>query len=117
VPYSEFLADRVRQRLNSQNHVIENKMMSGLIFMINSKMCIGIDTDRKTGQDRLMVRIGKADYEKFLKRKGCREMDFTGKPMKGFIFIYPDGSDYEKDLDFWVNKALEFYKESLNVKR
>lgn len=114
--YSEFLADRVRQRLNSQNPVIEKKMMGGLIFMVNGKMCIGIDTDRKTGQDRLMVRVGKADYEKLLKQKGCREMDFTGKPMKGFLFIYPEGFDYEKDLDFWVEQTLEFNKELLNKK-
>lgn len=116
MPYSEFLADRVRQRLNSQNLVVEKKMMGGLIFMVNDKMCIGVDTDRKTGQDRLMVRVGKADYEKLLKQKGCREMDFTGKPMKGFVFIYPEGFDYEKDLDFWVHQALEFNKELLNKK-
>lgn len=116
MPYSEFLVDRVRQHLNSQHPVIEKKMMGGLIFMVNGKMCIGIDTDRKTGQDRLMVRVGKANYEKLLKQKGCREMDFTGKPMKGFVFIYPEGFDDEKDLDFWVHQALEFNKELLNEK-
>lgn len=106
--YSEFLADRVRQCLNSQNKVIEKKMMGGLIFMVNDKMCIGVDTDRKNGQERLMVRVGKNAHENLLKKKGCREMDFTGKPMKGFLFIYPEGFDNEKDLDFWVHKALEF---------
>lgn len=107
--YSEFLADRVRQRLSNQS-VIEKKMMGGLIFMVNEKMCIGVDTDRKSSYDRLMVRVGKNAYENLLKKKGCREMDFTGKPMKGFLFIYPDGFDKETDLDFWVSKALEFNK-------
>ena len=81
--------------------------------MVNEKMCIGVDTDRKTGQDRLMVRVGKMDYEELLKKKGCREMDFTGKPMKGFIFIYPEGFDDEEQITFWVSRALEFNSKSL----
>ncbi|NCQ11330.1 MAG: TfoX/Sxy family protein [Bacteroidetes bacterium] len=108
--YSEFLADRVRQRLSKQIF-IEKKMMGGLIFMVNEKMCIGVDTDRKSCHDRLMVRVRKNAYENLLKKKGCREMDFTGKPMKGFLFIYPDGFDTETDLDFWVKQALDFNKD------
>lgn len=114
--YSEFLADRVRQRFSSKSSVVEKKMMGGLIFMVNKKMCVGIDTDRKSGDDRLMVRVGKEPYEKLLKKKGCREMDFTGKPMKGFLFIYPEGFDNEKDLDFWVSKALEFNNQAVKSK-
>ena len=113
--YSEYLADRVRQRLSKQT-VIEKKMMGGLIFMVNEKMCIGVDTDRKSGHDRLMVRVGKSAYENLLKKKGCREMDFTGKPMKGFLFVYPDGFDNETDLDFWVKQALEFNKDAKKSK-
>jgi TfoX/Sxy family transcriptional regulator of competence genes len=113
--YSELLADRVRQRL-SMHSVTEKKMMGGLIFMVHEKMCIGVDTDRKSGDDRLMVRVGKNAYEALLTKKGCREMDFTGKPMKGFLFIYPEGFDYEADLDFWVNQALEFNKEAKKSK-
>ncbi len=91
-------------------------MMGGLIFMVNEKMCVGVDIDRKNGADRLMVRIGKNAYEGLLKKKGCREMDFTGKPMKGFLFIYPEGFDSDKDLDFWVGKALEFNKVAMKSK-
>jgi hypothetical protein len=109
--YSEYVAERIRQRLSSKYSVIEKKMMGGLIFMVNAKMCIAVDIDRKNGKDRLMVRIGKNAYEGLLQKKGCREMDFTGKPMKGFLFIYPEGFDSEKDLDFWIYKALEFNKE------
>ena len=107
--YSEFLVGRVRQRL-SKHSVTEKKMMGGLIFMVNEKMCIGVDSDRKSGQDRLMVRVGKNAYENLLNKKGCREMDFTGKPMKGFLFVYPDGFDNETALDFWVKQALAFNK-------
>ena len=108
MPYSEFLADRVRRRLSSGGAILEKKMMGGLVYMVNEKMCIGVDTDRKTGDDRLMVRVGKAIYDDLLARPGCREMDFTGKPMKGFLFIYPEGFDSDADLDFWVEKALAF---------
>jgi TfoX/Sxy family transcriptional regulator of competence genes len=114
--FSEYLADRVKQRLKSSGSVIEKKMMGGLIFMVNDKMCIGIDKDKKTGDDRLMVRVGKVAYDNLLKKKGCKEMDFTGKAMKGFLFVYPDGFDNENDLDFWVKKALEFNKETLKSK-
>lgn len=106
--YSEFLVDRIRLRFHKKGIVEEKKMMGGLLFMVNSKMCIGVDIDKKTGLDRLMVRVGKLPYEKLLKKEGSRQMDFTGKVMKGFLFIDPSGFDSEEDLDFWVKKALEF---------
>ena len=106
--YSEFLVDRVRNRLIGKGHIEEKKMMGGLIFMVNHKMCVGVDMDKKTGQDRLMVRVGKLPYEELLAKSGSKEMDFTGKAMRGFLFIEPEGFDSEEDLDFWVAKALEF---------
>ena len=106
--YSEFLVDRVRQRLLNAGNVVEKKMMGGLIFMINDKMCLGIDIDKKTHTDRLMLRVGKLPYEKLLRKSGSRPMDFTGKVMRGFLFIDPEGFDQDDDLDFWVKKALEF---------
>lgn len=108
--YNEFLADRVKQRLSSKGLSEVKNMMGGLVFMVNNKMCVGVDKDRKTGEDRLMVRVGKAPYEKLLFKKGSREMDFTGKVLRGFLFISPDGFDREDDLDFWIEKALEFNK-------
>ncbi len=106
--FDEFLAERVRQRLPKNIPVAEKKMMGGLIFMVNEKMCIGVDIDKSTGYDRLMVRVGKVPYDKLLFKKGSRQMDFTGKAMRGFLFIGPEGFDKDKDLDFWVMKALEF---------
>ena len=85
-------------------------MMGGLIFMVNEKMCCGVDIDKETNQDRLMVRIGKAAYEEALERKGAGEMDFSGKSMRGFLFISPEGFDMDADLDFWIEKALAFNK-------
>lgn len=109
--YSEHQSDRIRQRLKDVFVTEEKKMMGGLIFMVNHKMCIGLDIDKKTGSDRLMVRVGKTSHEQLIFKKGSREMDFTGKVMRGFLFIGPEGFDAEDDLDFWIEKALYFNKE------
>lgn len=106
--FSEFLVERVRLRLRNAGVVEEKKMMGGMIFMVNDKMCVGVDIDKKTNHDRLMVRVGKLPYEDLLNKAGSRKMDFTGKVMRGFLFIDPEGFDAEEDMDFWVEKALEF---------
>lgn len=61
--FSEYLVDRVRRRFSGLSDVEEKKMMGGMIFMVNGKMCVGIDIDKKTGKDRLMARIGQEVYE------------------------------------------------------
>ena len=106
--FNEHLADRVRQKLVNKGPIEEKKMMGGLIFMVNHKMCVGVDMDKTTSQDRLMVRVGKLAWENLLNQKRSREMDFTGKVMRGFLFIDPTGFDAEEDLDFWIDAALEF---------
>ena len=107
--FDNYFADRLRQRLIEKKIIFdEKKMMGGLIFMVNDKMCVGIDIDKGTGEDRLMARIGKAAYDKVLKETVARKMDFTGKVMRGFVFIYPDGFDTDTQLNFWIEKALAF---------
>ncbi|WP_027419207.1 TfoX/Sxy family protein [Crocinitomix catalasitica] len=106
--YNDFLVDRVRMRLTKAGPIREIKMMGGLIFMVNEKMCIGIDINKETTEDRLMVRVGKLPYEELLAKEGVRKMDITGKVMRGFLMISPDGFDNEENLDFWVEKALAF---------
>ncbi len=76
--------------------------------MVNGKMCMGINFDKQTQLDRIMVRVGKLPYESLLQRKGSRVMDFTGRVMRGFLFIDPEGFDRDEDLDFWVEQALAF---------
>ncbi len=101
--YDENLADRIRITLR-EKHVIfdEKKMMGGLIFMIREKMCIGIV------KDELMARIGKDKYEQALEKAGCKEMNFTGKPMKGYVFIEPHALDMDSELDSWIQMSLDF---------
>ena len=79
--------------------------------MVKDKMCVGLDIDKTTGKDRLMVRIGKAGHDQLVFKKGSREMDFTGRVMRGFLFIDSEGFDSEADLDFWIEKALYFNRQ------
>jgi len=111
MPYNEELAVRVRNALAGQRRVVEKKMMGGLTFMVNDKMCVGIL------HDDLMARIDPDVYEAALTRKGCREMDFTGKPMKGFVFISPEGTRTARDLSYWLDLALAFNKKAKASKK
>lgn len=107
--FDEYLVDRVRRIISGQTSLVEEKkMMGGLIFMVDQKMCVGVDKDKNTGENRLMARIGIDEYKEALEEKGSREMDFTGKPMKGFVFIYEEGIDKDDDLEFWIQKAFSF---------
>ena len=107
--YDEFFVERVSRVFSTRKVDFHHKkMMGGMIFMVNNKMCVGIDKDRSTGENRLMARIGQDSYEAALKKMGCREMDFTGKPMKGFVFIGPEGFDQDNDLETWIDLALEY---------
>jgi TfoX/Sxy family transcriptional regulator of competence genes len=104
--YDEILANRVREILSPLRKVEEKKMMGGLTFMVNDKMCVGIL------KDNLMVRIDPDIYEKVLEREDCREMDFTGRPMRGFVFVDPKGTKTKKDLNYWLGLALEYNKKA-----
>jgi len=83
-------------------------MMGGLCFMVNDKMCCGIHFDKKREIDLLMARIGEAASPKALEKEGCLPMDFTGRPMKGYVFVTPEGVDMEEDLDYWIQLCLDF---------
>ena len=103
MPYDEFLADRIRNVLKYNNTSFEErKMMGGLCFMVNEKMCVGITNNN------LMARIDPEIYDDALTKNGCREMDFTGRPMKGFVFVEPVGIDTEKELEYWIQLCLDF---------
>lgn len=110
--YNDILAERVRQILSTKNVTVEEKnMMGGLTFMVNGKMCVGIL------KDDLMARIAPEAYENALLKEGCREMDFTGKPMKGFVFIDSGGTDHKENLKYWINLALDFNERAKSSKK
>ena len=110
--YNEFLADRMRMLLKEKNvSFVEKQMMGGLTFMVDNKMCVGIV------KENLMARIDPDVYDKALSRKGCREMDFTRRPMKGFVFVDPEGTDMDEDLAYWIDLALEYNPRAMASKK
>ncbi len=107
--YDAYLADRVRRILTDKNITfLDKKMMGGLVFLVNDKMLCGIHIDKKSNTGLLMVRIGENAYEENIYKKECLPMDFTGRPMKGYVFITPNGFDLDADLEFWIQLALDF---------
>lgn len=101
--YDEFLADRIRKAFQDQQASFEEKkMMGGICYLVDGKMAAGVV------KNKLMARIGPDIYDEALKKKGCTEMDFTKKPMKGYVFIEPEGTDLDSDLDYWISLCLDF---------
>lgn len=94
--YDEALADRVRDVLAPRAEVSERKMFGGIAFMVGGNMAVGV-----LGEE-LMVRLDPADAEQALTEADTRPMDFTGKPMKGMLFVEPGGTEAEADLVAWV---------------
>lgn len=103
--YDVKLANRTRELISlSHKNVEEKAMFGGLCFMVNDKMCVGVE------KDRLMIRLDPARYEEVIEIEGCRPMDFTGKVMKGFVFVDAGAVTTKKKLSFWINLALEYNK-------
>lgn len=110
--YNELLADRLRSSLTERKvNFTEKKMMGGLTFMVEEKMCLGIV------KDDLMARIGPHLFDEFLQRPGARVMDFTKRPMKGYAFVSAEGWDIDAELQAWVDQCLVFNKEAKSSKR
>lgn len=109
--YNEKLAERIRQRLADLPHVEEKEMMGGLTFMYNDKMCIGIIADE------MMCRIDPELQEAALAKKGCRLMDLTGRPMKGYVMVNERGMKSESDFEHWINLCLDFNKKAKSSKK
>ncbi|TME59152.1 MAG: TfoX/Sxy family protein [Chloroflexi bacterium] len=102
--YNEALANRLREALARERGVDEIKMMGGLCFMIDGHMALGI-----VGTE-LMIRVGPDGYEHALARMHAREMDFTGRSMRGFVFVEPAGIRTKRSLASWVALAAAFAK-------
>ena len=109
--YNQRLAERIRERLAETKKVKEKKMMGGLTFMVNDKMCIGII------KDEMMCRIDPDMQDVALSKIGCRIMDFTGRPMKGYVMVDDIGMKSKKDFDYWIGLCLEFNKKAKSSKK
>jgi TfoX/Sxy family transcriptional regulator of competence genes len=110
--YDEKLADRVREIISLRAKKIEEKkMFGGLCFMVNDKMCVGVETER------LMVRFDPTLNDELMKKEGCKPMNFTNKIMKGYAFVAIDALNTNKKLEYWVNLALDYNKFAKSSKK
>ena len=103
--YNEKLADQAREIIAlTHKNVEEKKMFGGLCFMVNDKMCLGVE------KERLMVRLDPAKFDEVMEKEGCRPMDFTGRIMKGYVFVDIVALNTKKKLEYWIKLALEYNK-------
>jgi TfoX/Sxy family transcriptional regulator of competence genes len=100
--YDEDMAYRIRAALAGQSGVTEKKMFGGLAFMVNGHMCCGI------AKGELMLRVGPEQYEACLALPHAHEMDFSGRPIRGMIYVDPEGYANDEDLQAWVDRGLAF---------
>jgi TfoX/Sxy family transcriptional regulator of competence genes len=100
--FDEGLAERIRECLQDRHDVVEKKMFGGLCFMVSDHMCCGIVGDT------LMARVGPANYDACLAKPFASEMDFTGKAMKGMIYVAPEGLDEDSNLTQWLSYCTAF---------
>lgn len=102
MPYDEGLAQRLHEYFDNRSDVKTKKMFGGLCFMVKDHMCCGIV------RDTLMLRVGPEQYEACLGKPHAREMDFTGRAMKGMVYVSPDGIESDEALAEWVGIAEKF---------
>jgi TfoX/Sxy family transcriptional regulator of competence genes len=102
--YDEGTAQRLREVFWERKDVTEKKMFGGIAFMVRGNMCCGVIGET------LMARVGPEQYDQALTGPHAREMDFTGKPMKGFVQIDPAGFESDEDLKSWVDLCEVFIK-------
>jgi TfoX/Sxy family transcriptional regulator of competence genes len=109
--YNEKLADKIRERLADLPAIEEKEMMGGIAFMVNDKMCVGVI------KDELMCRIDPAIHNTAVEMTGCRTMDFSRRPMIGYVLIDDTGMRTPKEFDFWIDLALEFNPKAKSSKK
>jgi hypothetical protein len=102
MPYSRSLADRVRRLLGERRNLAEKKMFGGVAFLLNGNLLVCV------WQSSLIARVGPDSYEQALKQSHVREFDVTGRPMRGWVMIEPDGLDADAELQTWIDASLAF---------
>lgn len=100
--YDEGVAQRVREVLETRPGVVERRFFGGLAFMLNGHVCVVV-----VGHE-LTVRVGARQYAECLKLPHARPMDFTGKPLTGFLYVGEKGFESDADLFAWIERAVTF---------
>ncbi|MEX2282834.1 MAG: TfoX/Sxy family protein [Gemmatimonadota bacterium] len=97
--YDEQLANRIRQAIGTRNDITERRMFGGLAFLCQGRMCCGI-----VGSD-LMVRIPDDEFDAVMRGRHVRPMDFTGRPLRGFVYVSPPGFRTTTALRAWLSRG------------
>jgi TfoX/Sxy family transcriptional regulator of competence genes len=109
--YNEKLADRIREALQDLPVIEEKQMMGGLVFMVNEKMCVGII------KDEMMCRIDPEIHDELVERHGCRTMDFTKQPMRGYVLVEEAGMRTQQEFIDWISLCLQFNPRAKSSKK
>jgi hypothetical protein len=100
--YNEVLAARIRQVLIRRKNVEEKKMFGGLGFLLNGNLLVGV------WKESLIVRLGPEESDEALKEPHVKEFDITGRPMKGWVLVEPEGVEDDDRLSAWIKRAVKF---------
>ena len=99
---SEALAERIRQGLARRKGIEEKKMFGGVGFLLNGNMLVGV------WKDSLIVRLGPEEGEEALKEPHVSEFNITGRAMKGWVLVAPEGVEADDELSGWIQRAAKF---------
>jgi TfoX/Sxy family transcriptional regulator of competence genes len=100
--FNEALAERIRQRLVRRKNIEERKMFGGICFLLNGNMLVGV------WKEFLIARLSPDQGDDAVREPHVRKMDITGKPMKGWIMVEPDGVEDDDQLKKWIQRAVKY---------
>jgi hypothetical protein len=102
--YDEHVATRVRTALRNRRDFSERKMFGGIAFLLHGRMCCGVLGDE------LVVRVPEDEFPAMLRQRHVRPMDFTGRPLKGFVYVSPSGFRTAAALRGWLARGERFVR-------
>jgi hypothetical protein len=118
MPFDKQIVKRIRLVLDEKGASFsEKQMFSGICFMVAEKMLCGTHIDKKSGESYLLCRVGKEAYETAIERDDCIPMEFTGKAMKGYVFVLESGFRNKRELSYWLQLCLDFNPKAKKSKK
>jgi hypothetical protein len=100
--FNETMAERVRQKLIRKKGIEEKKMFGGLVFLLHGNMLVG------AWKDSLIVRLGQEQADEALREPHVKEFDITGRPMRNWVLVEPQGVEDDDQLNGWIQQAVKF---------
>src|SRR5579884_1171688 len=100
--FSESLAERIRQRLARRKNIEEKKMFGSVCFLLNGNLLVGV------WKDSFIARLGPDEGDEALKEPNVKEFDITGRPMRNWVLVAPEGVQDDEQLSAWIGRAVKF---------